>query len=74
MEAPRTRLLLLPGGRASVAPAGHPRARGALRLVGGTRATELEQALAEAIDAARQMRLEIEQRIASALEAFGDRG
>jgi hypothetical protein len=45
-----------------------------LRLIEGGRATELEQALAEAIDAARQMRLEIERRIASALEAFGDRG
>ncbi len=74
MEAPRTRLVLLPGGRASAAPAGHPRARGALRLIEGARATELEQALAEAIDAARQMRLEIERRIASALEAFGERG
>jgi hypothetical protein len=59
-------------GKAPGAPAGRPRARGTLRVIDGGRATDL--ALAEAIEAARQMRLEIERRIASALEAFEDRG
>ncbi len=74
MEAPRIRLVVLAGGKAPGAPAGRPRARGTLRVVEGGRPAELESALAEAIEAARQMRLEIERRIARALEAFEDRG
>ena len=74
MEAPRTRFVLLDGGKAPGAPAGRPRARGTLRVIEGGRTAELAQALAEAIEAARQMRLEIERRIASALDAFEDRG
>jgi len=74
MEAPRTRFVLLAGGKAPDAPAGRPRARGTLRVIEGGRPAELELALAEAIEAARQMRLEIERRIASALDAFEDRG
>jgi len=70
MEAQRPRLVVLPGGRAAGAPDVHPPGRGALRLVRGEYATELEEALAEAVEAARQMRLEIERRIARALEAF----
>ena len=66
--------MLVAGGRAPGAPAGRPRARGALRVIEGGRSAELAFALAEAIEAARQMRLEIEQRIASALDAFEDRG
>jgi hypothetical protein len=45
-----------------------------LRLIPGGGAEELPSALAEAVEAARQMRLEIERRIARALEAFEDRG
>jgi hypothetical protein len=74
MEASRTRFVLLVGGKAPGAPSGRPRAKGALRLIEGGRPEELESALAEAIEAARQMRLEIQRRIASALEAFEDRG
>jgi hypothetical protein len=70
MEAPRPRLVVLPGGRAAGAPDVRPAARGALRVVHGDQAAELEEALAEAVEAARQMRLEIERRIARALEAF----
>ena len=74
MEGSRPRLVLLPGGKATDAPAAPPLARGALRVVHGNDAAELEEALAEAVEAARQMRLEIERRIARALEAFEDRG
>jgi hypothetical protein len=74
MEVLRTRFVLLPGGRAPSAAAGRPRAAGTLRVIEGGHTAELELVLAEAIDAARQMRQEIERRIASALEAFEDRG
>ena len=74
MDAPRTRFVLLTGGKAPGAPASRPRAKGTLRVIEGGRPEELESALAEAIEAARQMRLEIERRIASALDAFEDRG
>jgi hypothetical protein len=74
MEGPRTCFVLLHGGKAPGAPAGRPRARGTLRVIEGGRPAELESALAEAIEAARQMRLEIERRIASALDAFEHRG
>ena len=69
MEAP-PRLVLLAGG-GSAAP-GRPRARPALRLIQGGAALELEEALADAVAAARQMRCEIERRIAQALDAFDD--
>jgi hypothetical protein len=74
MEGPRPRLTLLPGGRPRGAPVGRPLARSALRVIDGGHPAELEEALAEAVEAARQMRLEIERRIARALEAFEDRG
>ncbi|HEX9290573.1 MAG TPA: hypothetical protein VF904_13700 [Anaeromyxobacteraceae bacterium] len=74
MEAPRPRFTLLPGGRPRGAPIGRPLAREALRVIEGGHTAELEEALAEAVEAARQMRLEIERRIARALEAFEDRG
>ncbi len=66
--------MLLAGGKAPGAPAGSPRARGTLRVIEGGRTAELEVALADAIEAARQMRLDIERRIATALDAFEDRG
>jgi hypothetical protein len=74
MEALRPRLVLLPGGKADGAPDGPPIARVTLRLVRGGPAPELDEALADAVEMARQMRLEIERRIARALEAFEDRG
>ena len=67
----RPRLVLLVGGGSSGA-LGRPRARPALRLIQGGAGQELEEALADAIAAARQMRSEIERRIAQALEAFDD--
>jgi hypothetical protein len=74
MEASRPRLVLVPGGKAPDAPAAPSRARGALRVLPGGPTPEVAEALAEAVEAARQMRLEIERRIARALEAFEDRG
>jgi hypothetical protein len=74
MEASRPRLVLMPGGKAEDAPDAPSRARGALRLLAGGPTAEVQEALAEAVEAARQMRLEIERRIARALEAFEDRG
>jgi hypothetical protein len=74
MDFPRRRLTIVRGGRQDGPGATAPRARAQLRVVHGGQTAELEQALAEAVDAARQMRLEIERRIAAALEAFEDRG
>jgi hypothetical protein len=71
LQAPFT---ILPGGRPASASPGTPLAKGRLRLIPGGGAEELPSALAEAVEAARQMRLEIERRIARALEAFEDRG
>ena len=71
VQAPFT---LLPGGKPASSSPGTPLARGTLRLIPGGAREELPGALAEAVEAARQMRLEIERRIARALEAFEDRG
>ncbi|HET9596540.1 MAG TPA: hypothetical protein VFP65_13205 [Anaeromyxobacteraceae bacterium] len=71
MGTPRPTLTIIPGGRPPHAP-DRPLQRGRLRLVEG-QAAELEEALVEAVEAARQMRLEIERRIARALAAFEDR-
>jgi hypothetical protein len=73
MDAPPRRLVLVLGGKPRTAAVARPRARGKLRVIEGGAGAELEQALAEAVEAARQMRLEIERRIARALEAFDDR-
>lgn len=72
MDAPRPALFLLPGGRPASAP--DHRSRASLRLVQSADAAELEEALAEAVETARLMRLEIERRIARALGALEDRG
>ncbi len=75
MSAPlRAQLVLLRGGKPAASSPGTTLARGTLRLVPGGAPDELQKALAEAVEAARQMRLEIERRIARALEAFEDRG
>jgi hypothetical protein len=71
-EGPRPTLVLIPGGRPSRAPF-RPLARGRLRLLQGGEAMKLEEALVEAVEAARQMRLEIERRIARALAALDER-
>jgi len=73
MDGRRPHLVLVPGGRAGE-PDAAPPGRHGLHVVRGDYATELESALADAVEAARQMRLEIERRIARALEAFEDRG
>ncbi len=72
MAASRPPLVLLPGGRSATAPDRRSLAR--LHLHGGGEAADLEEALAEAVETARLMRLEIERRIARALDAFQDRG
>lgn len=72
MAGPTSPFVLLPGGRPSGAPAHRSRAQ--LTLHHGGQAAELEEALADAVEAARRMRLEIERRIARALDAFEDQG
>ncbi len=72
MDAPRPPLVLLPGGRPAAAP--DHRSHANLRVHSGGEAADLEEALAEAVETARLMRLEIERRIARALDAFQDRG
>jgi hypothetical protein len=66
-DAPRPHLALLPGGR--TAADGVPRLRrDALRVIPGGDAGDLQAAIEETVQAARQMRREIEERIARALE------
>jgi len=69
-DAPRPQLSLLQGGRsgdgASPARPGLPRE--ALRVIPGGEAGDLQAAIEETVQAARQMRREIEERIARALE------
>ena len=72
MDASRSPLILLPGGRSATAP--DRRSLAQLRLLGAGEAADLEEALAEAVETARLMRVEIERRIARALDAFQDRG
>jgi hypothetical protein len=70
----QARFTVLPGGRPAGSSSGPLLARGILRLVPGGEGQQIPGALAEAVEAARQIRLEIERRIARALEAFEDRG
>jgi hypothetical protein len=70
----RFRPVVLRGGRPPDAPARRRLARSALRVVPGGLTPEVERALAEAVAAARQMREEIEQRIARALDGFDGKG
>jgi hypothetical protein len=74
MEGVRNRFRVLPGGRPTGAPRRSLNRVPALRVIDGGAGADVERALAEAVEAARQMRLEIEQRIARELEAFPDRG
>ncbi len=74
MEAPRHRYRVLQGGRSADAPTVEPDRVPAFRVIEGGTGADVELALAEAVEAARQMRREIERRIARALEAVEDRG
>lgn len=69
-DAPRPHLSLLQGGRnaAGGAPPRPPLPREALRVIPGGDAGDLQAAIEETVQAARQMRREIEERIARALE------
>ncbi len=76
MDTRRVRLVLVPGGRLGEPEDGAPGAlpREALRVIRGGPTGDVATAIKEAIEAARQMRLEIEQRIARALDAFDEKG
>jgi hypothetical protein len=66
-DAPRPHLSVLKGGRTGAG--GAPRLRReALRVIPGGDAGDLQAAIEETVQAARQMRREIEERIARALE------
>lgn len=69
-DVPRTHLCLLQGGRTDEgAGPQRPRLpREALRVIPGGEAGDLQAAIEETVQAARQMRREIEERIARALE------
>lgn len=70
-DAPRPHLSLLQGGRTGEGPAPlarPPLPREALRVIPGGEAGDLQAAIEETVQAARQMRREIEERIARALE------
>ncbi len=68
-DAQRVHLVLLRGGRGEGdAPAAAPLPRGALRVIPGGPAGDVQAAIEETVQAARRMREEIEARIAKALE------
>ena len=69
-DVPRSRLCLLHGGRRDSDPRPQrPRLpREALRVIPGGEAGDLQAAIEETVQAARQMRREIEERIARELE------
>ncbi len=69
-DVQRSRLCLLQGGRtdSDSAPQRPRLSRGALRVIPGGEAGDLQAAIEETVQAARQMRREIEERIARALE------
>jgi hypothetical protein len=65
-HAPRPHLSVLEGGRTGATT---PRlTRSSLRVISGGEAGDLQAAIEETVQAARQMRREIEERIARALE------
>jgi hypothetical protein len=69
-DPPRPHLSLLTGGRTGDggAPTRPRLARESLRVIPGGEAGDLQAAIEETVQAARQMRREIEERIARALE------
>ncbi len=68
MDDPRPQLSLLQGGRTAGGASRPPLPREALRVIPGGEAGDLQAAIEETVQAARQMRREIEERIARALE------
>jgi hypothetical protein len=66
----RFRPVIIAGGRPAGAPPRRRLPRSALRVVRGGVTPEVERALADAVAAAREMRQEIERRIARALDGF----
>jgi hypothetical protein len=70
MEDPPRHLVVVQGGRpaADGAPSPGRLSRDALRVIPGGPAGDVQAAIEETVQAARQMRLEIERRIARALE------
>jgi hypothetical protein len=69
-DVPRSHLSLLQGGRtpADRGPQRPRLPREALRVIPGGEAGDLQAAIEETVQAARQMRREIEERIARALD------
>jgi hypothetical protein len=67
-DAPRPPLSLLQGGGAGDGMHRPRLSREALRVIPGGEAGDLQAAIEETVEAARQMRREIEERIARALE------
>jgi hypothetical protein len=69
-DSPRPTLSLLPGGAegGNAGPRTPRLPREALRVIPGGDAGDLQAAIEETVEAARQMRREIEERIARALE------
>jgi hypothetical protein len=69
-DVPRSNLSLLQGGRTDSDGGPHrpPLPREALRVIPGGEAGDLQAAIEETVQAARQMRREIEEKIARALE------
>jgi hypothetical protein len=67
-RSPQLGLVLLDGGRASDDLAEGSPARGELHVVRGSSGAEAADRIAEAVEAARRVRREIEERIAAALD------
>jgi hypothetical protein len=67
-EAPRVRLVVLRGGRANGDAVERAIGREDLRVIPGGPAGDVHAAIEETVLAARQMRREIEERIARALD------
>lgn len=66
----RFRPVVLPGGRPAGAPTRRRLSRSSLRVLPGGVPPEVERALADAVAAARDLRREVEQRLARALEGM----
>jgi hypothetical protein len=67
-DAPHTHLCLVQGGRTDDGPRRPRLPREAFRVIPGGEAGDLQAAIEETVQAARQMRREIEERIARALD------
>jgi hypothetical protein len=67
MERPKLKLVLLPGGKAK-GDADEQRSRAELQLLPRDAGDDVRKTIEHAVEAARRVRLEIEQRIAQALD------